>query len=368
MKKIRVFMASVSVLLALVLLAIPVLSVLAQAPIDTTYIPGSDKWIIPHYTTPVVINTDKNNVTIDPTWGDKQFTVNQKMLTQGDPTIQDMFGGSSQSTGWGNLWVNTNSDTDDSYMPKDTPFDVWMGWERGYFDLSILIKNHVYRGDQYSEDIWAYDSLQIAIGNTLPSVNPDVVRYVYCIARGANPYPVNMSVQYYPLPGKNAPFSSGTEYTVNTSDADHGTTLYQMKIPLAKFGLTDASQWEEGFMFPFSFTIYIYDEGDFTGQWPPGYFMEWASGVFEDDSNKVDTAATITLGGSPPPPLLGDVNSDGKIDTSDARLILQSIVDKVNLTDTQKKAADVNKDGYIDTTDARMVLQFIVKKIEGFSN
>jgi len=63
---------------------------------------------------------------------------------------------------------------------------------------------------------------------------------------------------------------------------------------------------------------------------------------------------------------LGDVNADGKIDTTDARLILQSIVKKVDLSKlnaTAALAADVNGDGKIDTVDARLVLQYIVGKL-----
>jgi len=63
---------------------------------------------------------------------------------------------------------------------------------------------------------------------------------------------------------------------------------------------------------------------------------------------------------------LGDVNGDGKIDTTDARLVLQAIVNKYTLTDTQKMAADVNTDGKIDTVDARLILQYIVRKITEF--
>ena len=61
---------------------------------------------------------------------------------------------------------------------------------------------------------------------------------------------------------------------------------------------------------------------------------------------------------------LGDVNYDGKIDTVDARLILQNIVGKAKLDDVQKLLADVNGDNKIDTVDARLVLQYIVGKLK----
>ena len=66
---------------------------------------------------------------------------------------------------------------------------------------------------------------------------------------------------------------------------------------------------------------------------------------------------------------LGDVNADGRIDTTDARLVLQQIVGKTDLTNWNNTAmhdADVNQDGRIDTVDARLILQYIVGKIDTF--
>ncbi len=60
---------------------------------------------------------------------------------------------------------------------------------------------------------------------------------------------------------------------------------------------------------------------------------------------------------------LGDVNDDGRIDSSDATSILQqysiaSTGGSYTITEIQQKAADVNKDGKIDATDATNVLQY----------
>jgi len=63
---------------------------------------------------------------------------------------------------------------------------------------------------------------------------------------------------------------------------------------------------------------------------------------------------------------LGDVNGDGRIDTSDARMVLQFIVGKTTLQNEAVTAADVNRDGKIDTVDARLILQLIVHKITSF--
>ena len=63
---------------------------------------------------------------------------------------------------------------------------------------------------------------------------------------------------------------------------------------------------------------------------------------------------------------LGDVNSDGKINTMDAILILQSISKKIELNEAQFLAADVNVDESVNTMDAIKVLQYISKKISNF--
>ncbi len=61
---------------------------------------------------------------------------------------------------------------------------------------------------------------------------------------------------------------------------------------------------------------------------------------------------------------LGDLDDSGEIDSSDARIVLQSAVGKVDLTDVQRMAADVNGDGEIDSSDARIILQVSVGKAE----
>jgi hypothetical protein len=60
--------------------------------------------------------------------------------------------------------------------------------------------------------------------------------------------------------------------------------------------------------------------------------------------------------------LLGDVDGDGDVDSTDARIVLQASVGKVELSDEQKKAADFNGDGKVDSTDARLILQESVNK------
>jgi len=63
---------------------------------------------------------------------------------------------------------------------------------------------------------------------------------------------------------------------------------------------------------------------------------------------------------------LGDVNGDGKINTVDARMVLQYIVNKITASDLNLQAADVDGNGAINTVDARLILQYIVNKINAF--
>ncbi len=63
---------------------------------------------------------------------------------------------------------------------------------------------------------------------------------------------------------------------------------------------------------------------------------------------------------------LGDVNGDEKIDSTDARLILQYYAKKIGEEDLNIAAADVNADGKVDSTDARLILQLYAKKISEF--
>lgn len=67
--------------------------------------------------------------------------------------------------------------------------------------------------------------------------------------------------------------------------------------------------------------------------------------------------------------LLGDVDNNGKVNTTDARLTLQAAVQKIKLEDLNEVAewaADVDGNGKINTTDARLILQYAVQKIDKF--
>ena len=88
--------------------------------------------------------------------------------------------------------------------------------------------------------------------------------------------------------------------------------------------------------------------------------------VYVSTTSKAPTEAGSFSYGAKPSYKLGDVNNDGKINSSDALLILQSAVGKITLSTTQALSADVNKDGKINSSDALKVLQYAVGKITSF--
>lgn len=64
--------------------------------------------------------------------------------------------------------------------------------------------------------------------------------------------------------------------------------------------------------------------------------------------------------------LIGDVNADGRISTSDSALLLQYAAEKTTLDEASMNSADVNGDGVADTSDAALLLQYAAEKITSF--
>ena len=100
---------------------------------------------------------------------------------------------------------------------------------------------------------------------------------------------------------------------------------------------------------------------------PKGLEADKTYRVYVSTASKEPTEAASFSYGAKPTYTLGDVNNDGKINSSDALLILQSAVGKITLSATQTLAADVNKDGKINSSDALKVLQYAVGKITSFN-
>ena len=76
---------------------------------------------------------------------------------------------------------------------------------------------------------------------------------------------------------------------------------------------------------------------------------------------------TVNLQFTPNPAVtLGDVNGDGAVDTTDAKLIMQYDLGLIDETGLELAAADVNGDGAVDTTDAKLIMQFDLGLITEF--
>lgn len=63
---------------------------------------------------------------------------------------------------------------------------------------------------------------------------------------------------------------------------------------------------------------------------------------------------------------LGDVDDNGKVDATDALLVLKHAAKLSKLDDIQKLSADVTKDDRIDATDALMILKYAARIINRF--
>ncbi len=66
---------------------------------------------------------------------------------------------------------------------------------------------------------------------------------------------------------------------------------------------------------------------------------------------------------SPPVFIKGDVNGDGELNSTDARLVLQYTVGKLTAEELSLEAADVDGSQTIDSVDARLILQMVVGKL-----
>lgn len=78
---------------------------------------------------------------------------------------------------------------------------------------------------------------------------------------------------------------------------------------------------------------------------------------FESDTAVYTTYKINIVAGAQPTVTKGDINSDKKVNSSDALLVLQHAVQLITLTSEQAKIADMNSDSNINSLDALMILQ-----------
>ena len=84
-------------------------------------------------------------------------------------------------------------------------------------------------------------------------------------------------------------------------------------------------------------------------------------------NNRVMTYCIVYVQGDVQPEgMLGDVNGDGLVDTTDAKLVMQLDLGLVSPADLNVEVADVNGDGLVDTTDAKLIMQLDLGLITEF--
>ena len=109
-----------------------------------------------------------------------------------------------------------------------------------------------------------------------------------------------------------------------------------------------------------------------------GYLLESFTVTDDDGEHRVEPVANgkhyqipvgtgsvlITVNAVPLSDLCstGDLDGDGAVSSSDARIVLQAAVGKAELTEAQREFADVNDDGRVDSSDSRVILQVAVGK------
>ena len=85
--------------------------------------------------------------------------------------------------------------------------------------------------------------------------------------------------------------------------------------------------------------------------------------ALQDDVDAAVRALTLKVADAR---LLGDVDNDGEITTSDSAAILAASAELTSLDADAAAAADVNGDGVADTNDAVLILQYTAEKLASF--
>ena len=101
--------------------------------------------------------------------------------------------------------------------------------------------------------------------------------------------------------------------------------------------------------------------------------MVWAIGagsavitITTEEGGFTATCAVTVLDSGSPSVTVGDCNGDGKINTSDAVMILKFAAGMVGLDANQQTAADTNKDDKVNTSDAVLILKYAAGMITEF--
>lgn len=100
--------------------------------------------------------------------------------------------------------------------------------------------------------------------------------------------------------------------------------------------------------------------------------LKWgnAAGQETEVEHRVPARITIAQAQEEPEPgtqtATGDVNLDGKVNLTDAKLVMQYYNGAKTLDTQQLKNADVNGDGKANLTDAKMIMRYYNGEVAGF--
>ena len=108
------------------------------------------------------------------------------------------------------------------------------------------------------------------------------------------------------------------------------------------------------------------EAGKVTFTLKPKALAEGTYNVYISTTDKALKKVASFKYGEKPDVVLGDVDGDGKIKTTDALLVLQHVSETITLEGNEFVAADVDKDGVIKTTDALLILQYVAENISSF--
>ncbi len=227
--------------------------------------------------------------------------------------------------------------------------EVYLGWDDTHFYVAIAARYETHTNTQQGFDLWRGDAVQMQIAAE------NGARYAFCFAAGddgvARGYCSGKEIYTQAGPGG--------EFFVRRDEAS-GTTYYEIALPLERFGGKEAV-WKENRTLRFSYAVHMHN----------GYYYEWCDGIVREKN--IEKAATLTLGGDKAMTetvtdtlLNGDVDQNGRVDSTDARMVLQYAVKKIDQSALDLRAADVDGNGRVDSTDARLILQYAVRKVALF--
>ncbi len=226
-------------------------------------------------------------------------------------------------------------------MPLDG--EVYFGWDDTHFYLGVTARYETHRNPYSGWEVWRGNSLQMQIATA------DGERHAFCFALNDD------GVAHGYLAGEETYTQRdvGGEFFVRR-DEESRTTYYEIALPLAQFGGT--APLCEGDSLRFSYAMRMWN----------GFGYEWCGGILKEEN--IEKAATLTLGGDKKTTfteklLNGDVDQNGRVDSTDARLVLQYAVKKIGAQALDLRTADADGNGSVNSTDARLILQYAVKKI-----